>query len=222
MIAPDDRVRVHRLNSRAAYDHGSVAAILDAGLIAHVGTVRDGSPVVLPMFYVRDGDSLLLHGAPAAGTIRRGDAARNDGVDVCVTVTLIDGLVLARSAFHHSLNYRSVVVIGRAEVITDQAEKEAALHHFVEALVPGRQADLRPNSKNDIQGTSVLRLSLDHASTKVRSGPPVDEDADYELPIWGGVVDVRTTFGEPESDSKLLPGVDIPATVVALASGRAT
>lgn len=209
-------MRVRRLPDRASYDHASVAAILDAGLIAHVGTVRNGSPVVLPMFYVRDGESLLLHGAPAAGTLRRGDAARNDGVDVCVTVTLIDGLVLARSAFHHSLNYRSVVVIGRAEVITDQAEKEAALHLFVDGLVPGRQADLRPNSKSEIQGTSVLRLSLDHASTKIRTGPPIDEDSDYELPIWGGVVALRTSFGGPESDSRNLPGVEIPANVLVL------
>ena len=210
--APDESVRVRRVPERASYDADSVNAILDDGLVAHVGTIRDGAPVVIPMFYVRDGDSLLLHGAPAAGAIRR-----SKGMEVCVSVTHLDGLVLARSAFHHSMNYRSVVVVGTAEYVTDPAEKEAALERFVEALVPGRQADLRPNTKKEIDGTGVLRLSLATSSAKVRAGAPIDDDEDYELPIWAGVLPVTTTIGQPVDDGRVLPGVDVPANVQALA-----
>lgn len=211
---PDDRVRIHRGTKNVVDDVTVRDAILDEGLVAHVGTVRDGEPVVIPMFYVRDGDALLLHGAPASGVIRRGDTARNDGVDVCVTVTLLDGLVLARSAFHHSVNYRSVVVIGQAVEVTEPADKEAALHRFIEGLIPGRQNDLRPNSKADVRGTSVLRLSLEHSSVKVRASEPVDEDDDYDLPIWAGVVPMRTVFDAPEPDHRVLPGVAVPASVL--------
>jgi len=213
---PSDDVRVRRVPERAAYDGDSVNAVLDAGLLAHVGTVRDGSPVVIPMFYVRDGDSLLLHGAPAAGAIRRGK-----GTEVCVTVTHLDGLVLARSSFHHSMNYRSAVVIGMADPVTDPDEKAAALERFMEALVPGRQADLRPTTKKEIDGTGVLRLSLANASTKIREGQPVDDDEDYTLPIWAGTVAINTTYGLPESDDGVLDGVDVPANVAALTSGTA-
>jgi nitroimidazol reductase NimA-like FMN-containing flavoprotein (pyridoxamine 5'-phosphate oxidase superfamily) len=208
-----DAVRVRRVPERAAYNGDAVNAILDDGLVAHVGTVRDGSPVVIPMFYVRDGDDLLIHGAPASGAIRRGK-----GTDVCVTVTHVDGLVLARSAFHHSMNYRSVVVVGTAELITDPADKEAALERFVEALVPGRQADLRPNTTKEIDGTGVLKLSLANSSAKVRSGGPVDDEDDYELPIWAGVVPVSTTLESPESDPRNLTGVDVPANIAAIST----
>lgn len=211
-VAPDESVRVRRVPERASYDADSVNAILDDGLVAHVGTIRDGAPVVIPMFYVRDGDSLLLHGAPAAGAIRR-----SKGMEVCVSVTHLDGLVLARSAFHHSMNYRSVVVVGTAEYVTDPAEKEAALERFVEALVPGRQADLRPNTKKEIDGTGVLRLPLATSSAKVRAGSPIDDDEDYELPIWAGVLPVTTVIGQPVDDGRVLPGVDVPANVQALA-----
>ena len=212
----DPRVLVRRGADRARYAESEVHEILDAGLVGHVGTVRDGAPVVIPMFYVRDGDSVLLHGAPASGVVRRGDAGRNDGIDVCLTVTLLDGLVLARSAFHHSMNYRSVMVIGQAIEVTDTEEKAAALHRFVEVMVPGRQADLRPNSVKEIQGTSVLRLSLENASAKVRTGDPVDDDEDYELPIWAGVVPITTQLGAPIPDARVLEGVETPATVTAL------
>lgn len=212
----DDRVRVRRGAERATYAHVDICAILDAGLVAHVGTVRSGAPVVIPMFYVRDGDSLLLHGAPASGVIRRGDDAGNGGVDVCVTVTLLDGLVLARSSFHHSMNYRSVMVVGRAVEVADPAEKEAALCRFVEALVPGRQADLRPTTVKEAAGTSVLRLSLEHASAKIRTGPPVDDDADLDLEIWAGVVPMRTVFDIPQSAPLIPPGVEVPDNVTAL------
>lgn len=209
--APSDEVRVRRVENRAAYDADSVNAVLDDGWVAHVGVVRDGKPVVIPMYYVRDGDSLLLHGAPAAGTIRRGK-----GTDVCVTVTHLDGLVLARSAFHHSMNYRSVVVHGVAVPVEDPAEKLAALDLFVERMVPGRQAMLRPNTDKEVQGTGVLRLSLDSSSTKVRTGDPVDDDEDYELPIWAGVVPMRTVMDAPVGDGRSPDGVDVPDNVQAL------
>lgn len=207
-------VRVRRVPDRAHYDVETINDVLDAGLVAHVGSVRDGSPVVIPMFYVRDGDSLLLHGAPASGAIRRGK-----GVEVCVTVTLVDGLVLARSAFHHSMNYRSVVVIGTAEPITDASEKEAALERFVEALVPGRQDDIRATTTKEINGTGVLRLPLSQASAKIRTGGPIDDDEDYELPIWAGVVPVRTVLDAPVDDPRNLAGVAVPENVASLADG---
>lgn len=210
---PDPSVRVKRAAERAAYDRDSVAAILDDGFVAHVGTVRDGNPVVIPMFYVRDGDNLLIHGAPAAGSIRRGN-----GLEVCVTVTHVDGLVLARSAFHHSMNYRSVVVIGTAEPVSDPAEKEAALERFVEVLIPGRQGDLRPTTKKEVDGTGVLRLSLATASTKVRTGGPIDDAEDYELPIWAGVVPVTTMLGAPIDDPRNLANLTTPANVTTLTS----
>ena len=212
----DPLIRIRRVPEIGDYRRTTVNGILDEGYVAHVGTVRDGAPVVIPMFYVRDGDSLLIHGAPASGAIRRGDGDRNDGVDVCVTVTLIDGLVLARSSFHHSMNYRSVVIVGRAVPVTDRGDKEAALERFIEGLVPGRQADLRPSTNKEIQGTSVLRISLERSSAKVRVGAPNDDDDDYELPIWGGVVPMRTVFDPPISDSRVLAGVAIPVNVAAL------
>lgn len=209
----DPRVTVHRGANRAEYDRATIDAILDAGLVAHVGTVRDGAPLVIPMFYARDGDSLLLHGAPASGVIRRG----NSGAEVCATVTLLDGLVLARSAFHHSMNYRSVMVIGQVVEVIEPDEKAAALERFVEALVPGRQGDLRANTEKEIRGTSVLRLSLDLSSAKVRGGDPVDDDEDYALPIWAGVVPMRTVFDPPIADARVLEGVPVPPNVEAVA-----
>ena len=210
---PADAVRVRRGSERADYDAATIHPILDAGLVAHVGTVRDGHAVVIPMFYVRDGDQLLLHGAPATGAVRRGK-----GTEVCVTVTHVDGLVLARSAFHHSMNYRSVVVIGIAELIEDATEKAAALDRFVEALVPGRSADLRANTEKEVAGTGVLRVSLATASAKVRTGGPIDDEEDYALPIWAGVAPLTTTVGAPESDPRNLPGVATPDNVSALST----
>ncbi|MFV2039775.1 MAG: pyridoxamine 5'-phosphate oxidase family protein [Acidimicrobiales bacterium] len=206
-------MRIRRVAERATYDSQTVNEILDAGFVAHVGTVRDWSPVVIPMFYVRDGSYLLLHGAPATGALRRGR-----GVDVCVTVTHVDGLVLARSSFHHSMNYRSVVVIGTAEPVDDAAEKAAALEKFVEQLVPGRQKQLRQTTPKEIAGTAVLRVSLEQASAKVRVGEPVDDEEDYELPIWAGVVPVRTVLGTPIPDGRVQTGTSVPANVEALAT----
>ena len=197
------------------YDQAAVRAIVDAALIAHVGTVRDGRAVVIPMLCVRDGDWLLLHGAPATGSIRRGR-----GVEVCVTMTLLDGLVLARSAFHHSINYRSVVVLGTAEVIRDEVERERALDVITERLVPQRGAQLRPTSRDELRQTAVLRLSLEHASTKARSGPPSNDEADYEWPVWAGVVPITTSMDKPEADARLALGIELPHDVAALRGKR--
>ena len=207
-------LRVRRVADRAGYDRETVDAIIDAALIAHVGTVRDGRPVVIPMLCVRDGDWLLLHGSPSSGTMRRGREA-----EVCVTMTLLDGLVLARSAFHHSLNYRSVVVLGRAELIRDEEECGRALDVFVERLVAGRTEQLRPMRAMELRQTAVLRVALDKASTKIRTGPPADEDEDYDWPVWAGVVPVATVFGKPQADPRLSPDVEIAEEVTRL-SGR--
>ena len=212
MPRTSDDLRIRRVPARARYDRATVDRIVDAALIAHVGTVRDRTPVVIPMLAVRDGDWLLLHGAPAAGTFRRGR-----GQQVCVEMTLLDGLVLARSAFHHSLNYRSVVVLGEAQVITDEAERERALEVFVERLTPGRNAQLRPMTANELKQTAVMRISLEQASAKVRTGPPVDDDADYDWPVWAGVLPVSTSFGQPEPDPRLDDGIDVPSHVQDLA-----
>jgi hypothetical protein len=205
-------LRVRRAAQRASYEREAVDAIVDAALIAHVGTVRAGKPVVIPMLAVRDGDWLLLHGAPASGTVRRGR-----GQPVCVEMTLLDGLVLARSAFHHSLNYRSVVILGEAEVVADEAERERALEVFMERLLPGRQAQLRPTTRAELRQTAVLRISLEQASTKVRTGPPADEEDDYDWPVWAGVLPVTTHIGEPQPDPRLTADVHVPAHVRDLA-----
>jgi len=212
---PAGDIRVRRVPKRARYDEQAVREIVDAALIAHVGTVRDGRPVVIPMLCVRDGEWLLLHGAPATGSIRRGRA-----VEVCVTMTLLDGLVLARSAFHHSLNYRSVVVIGTAEIISDEAERARALDAITERLVAGRGSQLRPTSDLELRQTAVLRVSLERASAKVRSGPPGDDEADHDWPVWAGVVPIDMTMGEPEPDTRLSSGITLPDNVVALRGKR--
>jgi nitroimidazol reductase NimA-like FMN-containing flavoprotein (pyridoxamine 5'-phosphate oxidase superfamily) len=201
----DDDLRVRRLPGRASHDREVINAIADAALVAHVGAVRDGVPVVVPMFCVRDGEHLLLHGAPAAGVFRR-----SEGSTICVEMTLLDGLVLARSAFHHSMNYRSLVVIGEPEPVTDPEEKERALEMFVERLVPGRQAQLRPTTDKEIQGTTVFRLSLDRASAKIRTGPAVDDEEDYAFDVWAGVVPVEANFGAPIDDPRLGDGITLP------------
>jgi hypothetical protein len=202
---PPHDLRVRRLPERASYDREVINEIVDAALIAHVGTIRNGKPVVIPMLAVRDSDWLLLHGAPTSGNVRRGR-----GQQVCVEMTLLDGLVLARSAFHHSLNYRSVVVLGEAEVITDEAERTRALEVFMERLVPGRGERLRPTTTAEIKQTAVLRLSLEAASAKVRSGPPGDDEEDYDWPVWAGVLPVTTSIGRPQADPRLSDGIDVP------------
>lgn len=208
----DQDLRIRRVDHRAAYDRRTIDEIVDAALIAHVGTVRGGKPVVIPMLAVRDGDWLLLHGAHAAGTFERGR-----GQEICVEMTLLDGLVLARSSFHHSLNYRSVVIHGEAHVIGDETERRRALDTLVERLVPGRNEQLRPMTTKELKQTAVMRLSLERASAKVRTGPPVDEDEDYDWPVWAGVLPVATTIGQPIPDPRLRDGVEVPPHVGDLA-----
>jgi nitroimidazol reductase NimA-like FMN-containing flavoprotein (pyridoxamine 5'-phosphate oxidase superfamily) len=203
------RTRVRRLPQRGVYERAAIDAILDEALVSHIGVIDDGGfPVVIPTLHARDGDQLYVHGSAASRTLRT--SARSE---VCLTATLLDGLVLARSAFHHSVNYRSVVVLGTPEPIEDAAGKRRALQAFTEKLVPGRWADVRPPSAQELRGTAVLRIALDEVSAKVRSGGPVDDEEDYALPVWAGVVGLRLSAGEPQPDERLAPGIACPAYV---------
>jgi nitroimidazol reductase NimA-like FMN-containing flavoprotein (pyridoxamine 5'-phosphate oxidase superfamily) len=195
-LVPTDRTRVRRLADRGRYDRATVHAILDEAHVAHVGFVVDGEPRVLPMAFGRDGDVLYLHGAVGNAMLRAAE-----GAEVCVTVTLLDGLVLARSAFHHSMNYRSVVVLGRAERVADEAEARHALDVIVDHVLPGRSAEARPTDASELRKTAVLRLPIVEASAKVRTGGAIDEDRDLGLPVWAGVVPLRVVAGEPEQDA---------------------
>jgi hypothetical protein len=214
---PSARTTVRRLPERASYDRADVHAILDEGLVAHVGLATDDGPVVIPMLYGRDGDRLLLHGSPASRLLRGGAK----GTQMCVTVTLVDGLVLARSAFHHSMNYRSVVVLGEATAIGDLAERRAALDVLVEHIVPGRTADARPPSERELRGTLVLALPLEECSVKVRTGDPKDEDDDMDLPVWAGVVPLATVAGAPVAADDLRGDSPPPAYANRYARPRA-
>ena len=207
--APSERTTVRRLPLRGAYDPSFVAAVLDEALLCHVGFVVDGQPYVIPTIHARVEDRLYIHGSAASRMLRR----LAEGVDVCVTVTLLDGLVLARSAFHHSMNYRSVVVLGRAAEVVDPAEKLAALTGIVEHVVPGRNGDVRAPNENELRATSLLRLSLGEASAKVRTGPPLDDEEDYALPCWAGVIPLGLTAGAPVPDPRLALGIPVPASV---------
>ncbi len=200
---PTPRTRVTRIPDRARYDRALVHSILDAGCICHVGFVADGQPFVIPTAYVRVGDQIYFHGSAASRMLR----SLADGLDVCVTVTLLDGFVLARSAFHHSLNYRSVVALGRARLVTDADERIEALRRFTDHLVAQRWAEVRTPNVQELKATAVMALPLDEVSAKIRTGPPKDDEEDYALPVWAGVVPVTTVAGEPMPDTRLTPGV---------------
>jgi nitroimidazol reductase NimA-like FMN-containing flavoprotein (pyridoxamine 5'-phosphate oxidase superfamily) len=206
-VAPSARTTVRRMPDRGRYDRREAHAILDEGLVAHVGLVTEHGPVVIPMLYGRDGDRLLLHGS-AASRLMRGGA---QGPEMCVTVTLVDGLVLARSAFHHSMNYRSVVVFGRARAVTDLDERRAALDRLVDHIVPGRGPDVRPPSDKELKATLVLALPLDECSVKVRTGPPLDDEEDLDTPAWAGVVPLTTVPGSPVPAPDLRTDAPVPA-----------
>jgi nitroimidazol reductase NimA-like FMN-containing flavoprotein (pyridoxamine 5'-phosphate oxidase superfamily) len=206
---PTERTRVKRLPERARYDRAAVHGILDEGLIAHVGFLVDGQPFVIPMAYGRDGDRLLLHGSVASRLQR----ALAEGVEVCATVTLLDGLVLARSTFHHSMDYRSVAVFGTARRITDPVEAGRALERIVDHIVPGRSTEARAPSDAELRQTSVLELPLDEASAKVRTGGPNDDPDDLPLPVWAGVLPLATVPAAPEPADDLAPGIAVPASV---------
>jgi nitroimidazol reductase NimA-like FMN-containing flavoprotein (pyridoxamine 5'-phosphate oxidase superfamily) len=202
-IEMTDRTRVRRLAKRGHYDRETIYAILDEALICHVGFVvapegapdGAGAPVVIPTIHWREGDTLYVHGSAASRMLR----SLKGGVDACVTVTLVDGLVLARSAFHHSMNYRSVVVFGKAREVTGE-EKGRALEGLVEHVVRGRSRDARPPNESELKQTLVLALPLEEASAKIRTGGPVDDEEDYAMPIWAGVVPLKLTPGEPIAD----------------------
>jgi nitroimidazol reductase NimA-like FMN-containing flavoprotein (pyridoxamine 5'-phosphate oxidase superfamily) len=206
---PTQRTSLKRLPQRASYERRIIYQILDEGFICHLGFIDTGHPIVIPTAYGRRGDMLYIHGSVASRMLR----ALTSGTPVCVTVTLLDGLVLARSAFHHSMNYRSVVVFGTASVVKYVAEKLRALHAFSEHIIPGRWADVRKPSNIELQKTLVLRLPLTEASAKVRSGPPVDEEADYSLRVWAGEVPLSLVARRPVADSRLRPGIDTPAYI---------
>jgi uncharacterized protein len=214
-LSPTDRTQLRRLRERGRSDRADLYAVLDAGLVCHLGVVIDGAPVVLPTGYGRDGDTLFLHGSSA----NRGLASA-DGQEVCVTVTHLDGLVCARSVFHHSMNYRSAMVFGTARLIIDDEQRLAALQAITEQLVPGRWAATRGPTRKELAATAVLALPLAESSVKIRTGPPADDEEDYALDVWAGVLPAALVFGAAQPDPRLRPDVAIPAHIQALA-GRA-
>lgn len=212
---PTDRSVPTRSADRASYDRELVHAILDEGCVCHLGFVRDGAPVVLPTLYGRVGERLYVHGSTGSRPLRMAGRA-DPGLPVCLTVTHVDGLVLARSAFHHSINYRSVVVHGLAHPVTDPEEKRTALDALVDHVLPGRAADSRPANAKELAATAVLRLDLTEVSAKLRTGGASDEPEDLALPHWAGVVPVRRQYGTPLAEADLAPGIGLPGYLAAL------
>jgi len=212
---PTDRTVPTRSKERAAYDRELVHAILDEGYVCHLGFVRDGAPVVLPTLYARVGERLYVHGSTGSRPLRMTGQA-DPGLAVCLTVTHVDGLVLARSAFHHSINYRSVVVHGVARQVTDPEERRLALDALVDHVVPGRSADSRPANAKELAATAVISLDLDEVSAKVRGGGPNDEPEDLSLPHWTGVVPLSKGYGAPVPADDLAPGIGLPDYLTAL------
>jgi nitroimidazol reductase NimA-like FMN-containing flavoprotein (pyridoxamine 5'-phosphate oxidase superfamily) len=203
---PTPQTRLVREPERAVYDREAAYRILDEGFLCHVGFVLDGQPFVIPTSFGRKDDSLYIHGSAASRMLRQ----MNEGVPVCVTVTLLDGLVFARSIFNHSMNYRSVVVLGKAMLVNDPGEKIAALRLLSEHIIPGRWADSRQPNERELKATSVLRLPIEEFSAKVRTGPPIDDEPDYSFPTWAGVVPLEIKAGPPIDDSRLTPGQATP------------
>lgn len=212
---PSERVRLRRAPQKGAYDAATVHAILDATPFCHLAFVHDDHPMVVPTLHVRVGEAVYLHGSVGG---RTGLAATGDPQPVCVTVSLIDGLVLARSGFHHSINHRSVVIVGDATLVEDDDERLLALAAITDHVVPGRWEELRPPTRRELAATAVLRLPLDEASAKIRVGPPVDEPEDLALPIWAGVVPVRTILGAPQPSPDLAPDLPVSPSVARLTS----
>lgn len=203
------RNKIKRYPQRGNYDSSVIHSILDEGLICHVGFVVDGQPFVIPTAYGRIEDKIYIHGSPMSRMLR----SLQQGIDVCVTVTLLDGLVLARSAFHHSMNYRSVVIFGNAVAIDSTEEKITALKAFTNHVLSDRWSQVRPATEKEIAGTLVLALSISEASAKIRTGPPVDDEADYALPIWAGELPLRVMAQNPIDDPKLSAGIACPTSV---------
>ncbi|HKS73905.1 MAG TPA: pyridoxamine 5'-phosphate oxidase family protein [Terriglobales bacterium] len=208
-MSPTERTRIVREPQRAVYDREAAYRILDEAFICHVGFVVDGQPFVIPTGFGRAGDNLYIHGSAASRMLRNLD----EGVSVCVTVTLLDGLVVARSIFNHSMNYRSVVVLGVARAVTDPAEKLEALRLLSEHIVPGRWVEARQPNEKELKATLVMRLPIEEFSAKVREGGAIDDEEDYEFRTWAGVIPLEMVAGRPLPDERLLAGVDLPGYV---------
>ena len=200
------RTKVKRLPERGRYERGTIYPILDEAFICHVGFVVEGQPYVIPTGFARIDDDLYIHGSSASRMLRN----ISKGIDVCVTVTLVDGLVLARSAFHHSINYRSVVILGKASLVEDADEKNRALEAFTEHVIPGRWADVRWPTELELKATSVLKLPIEEASAKVRTGDPKDDEEDYSMDVWAGVLPISLMPAPPVEDSRLADGIEVP------------
>jgi nitroimidazol reductase NimA-like FMN-containing flavoprotein (pyridoxamine 5'-phosphate oxidase superfamily) len=209
MIKQTEKTKVRRLPKRGNYDRDVINSILDDAFICHVGFVVDGQPYVIPTGFARVGDHLYIHGSAASRMLR----TLSEGVEVCVTVTLIDGLVLARSAFHHSINYRSVVILGTATMVDDPAEKAKALEAFTEHVMPGRWADVRWPTEIELKATTVLKLPIEEASAKIRTGGPIDDEEDYDMDVWAGVLPLNLSSGPIVPDERLKDGVAVPKYV---------
>jgi len=206
---PTPRTLLRRLPARGSYDAATIHRILDAGILAHVGFCIEGQPFVIPTLYGREGDKLYLHGSAASRMLEELDR----GIPACVNVTLVDGLVLARSAFHHSMNYRSVVAFGTARKIHDAGQKTNALRVISEHLIAGRWEDVREPAAKELNATAVLEFAIEEASAKIRTGPPVDDEEDYGLPVWAGVLPVRLASAEPVADARLAEGTEVPGYI---------
>ncbi len=205
-IAQTNRTRLKRLPKRGAFDRATIYPILDEAFICHVGFVVEGQPYVIPTGFARIGDDLYIHGSSASRMLR--NIAK--GIDVCVTVTLLDGLVLARSAFHHSMNYRSVVILGKAELVEDADEKNKALEAFTEHIIPGRWAEVRWPTELELKATSVLKLPIEEASAKIRTGDPIDDEEDYEMDVWAGVLPLKLQHETAIADTRLQDQIEVP------------
>ena len=212
---PTARSKVKRLHERGRYDRESVFAVLDAALFCHIGYIIDGQPYVTPTGYWRVGDNLYWHGSSASRMLRTQGA----GIPVCFTVMIVDGLVLARSGFHHSVNYRSVMAFGKAHKIEDNDEKRAGLEAYIERFLPQRNRELRPITTQELKATTVLGMTIEEASAKIRTGPPKDDEPDYDLPVWAGIVPIRQVFGDPVPDPRLREGTKLPLHIGTLAPG---
>jgi uncharacterized protein len=207
---PTTRTTLKRLVERGEYDRGIVYRILDEAFVCHVGFIIDAQPYVIPTGYGRIGDRLYIHGSAASRMLR----SISGGIPICVTVTLVDGLVLARSAFHHSINYRSVIIFGTATLVSDLREKMAALETFTEHIIPGRWSEVRKPNEQELKATTVLVLALEEVSAKIRSGPPKDDLADQDIPVWAGELPLRVEAQVPVNDPNLKPGITPPSYAV--------
>lgn len=196
---------------RGRYDKATIYPIVDEALFCHVGFVVDGQPYVIPTLHARQGDRLLLHGAKGSRMLK----AIQTGEALCITITLLDGLVLARSVFHHSINYRSVVLFGRGELIEGEEEKRAALEIFTERMIRGRWGEAKRPMPQELDATAVVAVPIESASAKIRMGPPIDDERDYDLPVWAGVLPIRQAVGSPQGDPRLKEGIPLPPSVIA-------